>query len=65
MAKTDALIAGVKQYLADMNDDEFTALVNEVREPEPAENDGKTNSTSTAGGSVAAGRDRYNSTRGA
>ncbi|MGB3697857.1 MAG: hypothetical protein WBA05_10540 [Gordonia sp. (in: high G+C Gram-positive bacteria)] len=54
MAKTDALIAGVKQYLADMNDDEFTALVDEVREPEPK-----------AGGSVTAGRNRYNSTHGA
>lgn len=53
-AKTDALIAGVHQYLADMSDDEFTALVAEVREPAT-----ETTPTGTAG-SVAAGRERYN-----
>lgn len=51
---TEALVAGVKQYLADMTDDEFDALVDEVREP--ADPNKKTPATS----SMAAGRDRYN-----
>ena len=30
----DALEAGAKQWLSELSDDEFTSLVNEVREPE-------------------------------
>lgn len=51
---TEALVAGVKQYLADMTDDEFAALVDEVREP------ADTNTKKTPTSSMAAGRERYN-----
>ncbi|MGX7696372.1 hypothetical protein [Gordonia polyisoprenivorans] len=53
----DALEAGAKQWLSELSDDEFTSLVNEVREPEPD------TPTITKGGGVAAGRARYQSGR--
>lgn len=35
MAALDSLLAGVKQFLAELTDDEFAAVVAEVREPKP------------------------------
>lgn len=56
----DALEAGAKQWLSELSDDEFTSLVNEVREPEPDANSTK---QPAKGGGVAAGRARYQSGR--
>ncbi|UQE75800.1 hypothetical protein MYK68_04090 [Gordonia sp. PP30] len=56
MANTDPLIAGVKQYLAELSDNEFDDLIAEVREPADHKPDDK---------SVQSGRDRYHAGRGA
>ncbi len=58
MASTEPLIAGVKQYLAELTDDEFAKIVAEVREPADEEHQHDT------GHSLQAGRDRYSKSQG-
>lgn len=56
MASTEPLIAGVKQYLAELTDDEFAKIVAEVREPADEEHQHDTG--------LQAGRDRYSKSQG-
>lgn len=53
---TEALVAGAKQWLADMDDDQFDALVAETREPADPEK--------KPTGSVEGGRERFKQGRG-
>ncbi|WOC12581.1 hypothetical protein [Gordonia sp. MP11Mi] len=53
---TDALVAGAKQWLADMSDDEFDTVVAEVREPDD-------NKETSNKGSIADGRERFKNGR--
>lgn len=46
---TEALVAGARQYVADLSDDEVNALVAETREPDGRE--GKAGPTPRGGGS--------------
>lgn len=58
MANTEPLIAGVKQYLAELSDAEFTDLTTEVREP--ADDDHQHDPKA----GVQSGRDRYSKSQG-
>ncbi|GAA4668613.1 hypothetical protein [Gordonia humi] len=53
MANTDPLVAGAKQYLAELSDDEFDTLVAEVREPD----------SEPKASTVADGRERFQNGR--